>query len=83
MRSTLNRLAVVAPDWLPSICPPDWVERYVRRAEDDRLLSNHAARKALAVQIGQDGRLLLSAIYADTAPPWLRDLAAVDILRRV
>ena len=81
LRDTLNRLAVVAPDWLLTICPPQWVERYARRAEDDRLPSKQAARNDLAVQIGQDGFLLLSAIYDKTAPCWLRELPAVDILR--
>ena len=83
VRYTLNRLAVVAPDWLLTICPPEWVARYARRAEDDRLPSKHAARNALAGQIGQDGRTLLSAIYSETGLSWLRTLPAVDILRRV
>ena len=41
------------------------------------------ARYALAAQIGADDRQLLLAVYASTAPAWLRELPAVQILRRV
>jgi transposase len=37
----------------------------------------------LAETIGSDGFQLLTKIYADTTPPWIRELPAVDILRRV
>lgn len=33
--------------------------------------------------IGADGHRLLTAIYEQTAPAWLRDLPAVKILRQV
>lgn len=83
VRYTLNRLAVVAPDWLVGVCPPEWSQRYARRAEDDRLPNKQAERAALSLTIGQDGVHLLSAIYSYAAPAWLRELPAVDILRRV
>lgn len=83
LRFALNRLAVVAPDWLQAICPEEWLERYARRAEDDRLPAKQATRDALAVTIGQDGHLLLTAIYSTHAPDWLRNIPAIDILRRV
>lgn len=65
------------------MCPEEWAERYARRAEDDRLPTKQATRVALAMTIGQDGYLLLSAIYSARAPDWLRHMPAVDILRRV
>jgi transposase len=37
MRHALNRLAIVAPEWLRAVSPPEWKDRYARRAEDDRL----------------------------------------------
>jgi hypothetical protein len=83
LRHALNRLAVVAPDWLGSVSQPDWTERYARRAEDDRLPSKQAAREALAVTIGNDGRHLLSAVYQADAPNWLHEVPAIDILRRM
>lgn len=62
---------------------PIWKERYGRRAEDNRLPGKQAARDALALTIGADGYTLLLALYADTAPTWLREIPAVETLRRV
>src|SRR5262245_51111732 len=53
MRHALNRLAVIAPEWLRSISEPTWLERYSRRAEDDRQGTSEA-REALARTIGAD-----------------------------
>lgn len=83
MRHTLNSLAVVAPDWLRLHALPDWVKRYDRRAEDDRLPASNAARDTLALTIGADGYALLRTIYATSAPLWLREVPAVQTLRQV
>jgi transposase len=83
MRHALNTLAVVAPDWLRAQAQPEWVERYDRRAENDRLPTSAAKRQALAQRIGADGAALLAAIYAGEAPSWLRAVPAVELLRRV
>jgi transposase len=83
LRHALNSLAVVAPEWLRTVSPPDWKDRYVRRAEDDRLPTTQAARAALAGTIGHDGWQLLAAVDHADAPPWLREVPAVVILRRV
>ena len=83
MRHALNSLAVVAPDWLRGHAPPDWVARYDRRAEDDRLPAANAARETLALTIGADGYALLRAIYAVSTPTWLREVPAVQTLRQV
>ena len=52
LRHALNTLAVVAPAWLRAVSPPDWRDRYARRAEDDRLPTTQAARAALTLTIG-------------------------------
>lgn len=83
MRHALNDLAIVAPDWLRAVSQPAWVERYGRRAEDDRLPTGKAAREVRALAIGADGDMLLAAAYAGTAPEWLRHVPAVETLRRV
>ena len=82
MRHALNSLAVVAPSWLERHANPDWVARYARRAEDDRLPAGQAARDALALTIGSDGYALLIAL-STAAPVWLREVPAVETLRRV
>lgn len=83
LRQALNRLAAAAPEWLQSWVPAAWFERYSRPFEEYRLPAEKPARYALAAQIGADGRQLLLAVYAPTAPAWLRELPAVEILRRV
>jgi transposase len=83
VRHALNSLAVVAPDWLRSNSPPTWLERYTRRAGDVRLPNSGEEREALAQATGEDGMTLLRAIYADVAPRWLREVPAVETLRRV
>ena len=83
LRSTLNTLATVAPDWLRAWVPSVWFDRYSRRFEEYRLPPSKPARYALAEQIGADGYQLLLAIYNVTAPRWLHEVPAVQILRRV
>jgi transposase len=83
MRATLNDLAVVAPDWLSSVALPEWVERYGRRAEDDRLPSKEVERQQRRIRVGDDGATLLQAIYHEKAPSWLRQIPAVEVMRRI
>jgi transposase len=83
MRAALNSLAVVAPDWLRAHSKEEWVERYGPRSEDSRLPAGEARRQELAEEIGQQGRELLDALFDFTAPDWLRQIPAVEILRQV
>ena len=80
LRATLNDLATLAPDWLRSIAPAEWFERYAHRAEEYWLPKGKAAREAYAVQVGQDGFDLLTALEQE---PALGQRPLVDILRRV
>ncbi len=82
-RATLNALAVVAPEWLTGQMQEDWVDRYEHRVEDYRLPDGKQTREAYALVIGKDGSNLLNAIYAPSAPAWLREVPAVQTLRRV
>lgn len=82
LRATLNSLAVVAPDWVRAHARPEWFDRYQHRVEDYRLPKGEAARRAHAEQVGQDGAVLLGAIYHVDAPSWLRYIPAVETLRR-
>src|SRR5215218_9640264 len=82
MRAALDALAVAAPDWLQAHVPHDWFERYGRRVEEYRLPQGREAREAFARQVGQDGMRLLTDLFAPEAPPTLRALPAVEVLRR-
>jgi transposase len=83
VRYALNRLAVVAPDWLQPHIQPGWLHRYGHRAENYRLPKAETKRQELASLVGADGFALLQAAYADTAPLVVRMEEAVDVLRQV
>jgi transposase len=83
MRSALNCMAQVAPEWLLTQTPPEWFDRYSHRMEGYRLPAGKAQRETLAVTIGEDGFRLLQALLTPQAPPFLKTLPAVQILWQV
>ncbi len=83
LRAALNALAVAAPDWLVTVAQSDWWDRYDARTEEFRTPRQTAAKVELANQIGADGMRLLLAVYSESAPPWLREVPAVEMLRRI
>lgn len=83
MRHALNRLAVVAPEWLQAHSRAEWLGRYGRRAEDGRLPKHERQRQAYVHTVGLDGYALLDAVDAEDAPAWLRDVPAVKALRHI
>jgi hypothetical protein len=83
LRAALNALAAAAPDWLRAVAPPEWHQRYDERVEESRLPPSDAARERYLHTAGADGAALLAAVAAPDAPPELRALPAVDVLRRV
>ena len=83
LRAALNSLATIAPEWLHEHVDPEWFDRYSTRIEDSRLPKGKEARKEYAEVIGADGARLLTALYDPSAPPHLRELAAIQGLRRI
>ena len=83
MRFVLNSLAVVAPDWLLCYSDASWVERYGHRIEENCLPKSEGDRLTLAQQIGTDGRKLLTAVFDSLSPAWLREVPAIEVLRRI
>lgn len=83
LRAALNELAVIAPDWLRALAPPDWYGRYARRVENYQLPKADAARQELARVIAADGEWLLAAVEAASDQPELTQVPAVVTLRRV
>lgn len=79
----LTTLATVVPEWLRSVVPPEWSQRYDRRWEDYRLPKTEAERLALGEEVGRDGMFLLTALYGPDVPSWLRNIPAVELLRCV
>jgi transposase len=83
LRATLDDLAAVVPDWLRTLAPSAWFERYGHRVEDSRLPRSREKREALALEIGADGFQLLDALDAPTAPPAVRTVTMVQTMRKV
>jgi transposase len=83
MRHALNSLAVLAPEWLLAHSQPGWLDRYGTRVQEYRLPTSISQRDAYAQQVGADGLSLLQAVDDPSAPVWVREVPAVQILRRV
>jgi transposase len=83
MRFALNSLAIVAGEWLLAHSDPEWVDRYGHRIEESRLPRGQEERQAIAECIGRDGSQLLTDLYTEEAPLYLREVPAVEILRRI
>jgi transposase len=83
MRHALDILSTVAPEWLHQHIKPEWVRRYVRRLDDHRLPKSKEDRQTEAERIGADGHELLDSVLCERAPAWLREIPAIEVLRRV
>jgi transposase len=63
--------------------PLAWYDRYGLRADRGRLPKEASKRDALALQIGADGYQLLDEVGKDGSPLALRNLPALEVLRRI
>ncbi len=82
LRAALEALAAAAPDRLSPLVTADWVKRYGARVDSWRFPKGENVRTEWAGQVGRDGFAVLEAVYAPGAPAWLREIPAVQILRR-
>jgi hypothetical protein len=83
VRAALEALAAAAPAWLARVIDTSWQEVYGQRIDNFRLPGGKARRADLAVRYGRDGYHLLRQVHGPGAPGWLRDLPAVQALRRI
>ena len=83
LRAALNSLAVLTPDWLRTIVPPEWYERYGDRMEHYNLPKSEVGRREYAALIAADGQYLLQMIDRAVEQPWLQQVPAVQVLRQV
>src|SRR5215217_5166302 len=81
LRTALNEIATLAPDWLRRLAPPEWYKRYGRRIEDDRLPQKQSERDAYARTVGEDGFTLLDALEHADVPFGLKELPQIETLR--
>ncbi len=83
LRAALEALAVAAPDWLTGVIEASWQQVYGARIDNLHLPESQAKRQALMVDYGKDGYHLLDQAHGPDAPIWLRELPAVQTLRRI
>ena len=83
MRAALNAIAEQEPAWLQTHLDPEWFDRYVHRFELARFPKAETQRQLLREQVGQDVGQLLTALEEKQAPPSLRALPEVTLLRQV
>src|SRR5229473_3698673 len=84
VRAALEALTAAHPAWLAQrICVPDFARRYGTPMTSWRPPASQGRRDELAVACARDGYALLGAVYDRSAPAWLRELPAIDVLRRV
>ncbi len=83
VRAGLEALAAAAPGWLAAVIDASWQRVYGQRVDEWRLPDSQAAREELALRYGQDGYYLLEQVHRPGTPGWLRDLPAVQALRRI
>jgi transposase len=84
VRAALEALAAAHPAWLAQrVCVSDWTRRYGTPVTSWHPPVSQARRDELAIGYARDGYGLLEAVYDGSSPAWLRELPAVDVLRRV
>ncbi|MEW9513681.1 IS1182 family transposase [Streptomyces bacillaris] len=82
LRAALNALAAAAPQWLAELADNEWFKRYSYRVEDSRLPQSRTERIERGNEIGSDGMRLLQAVFHPATHGWLRQIPAVEMLRR-
>ncbi len=83
LRSALNVLATVVPEWLKQQVKPEWFDRYGQRMEDYRLPKDKGERDAPSTTIGEDGFFLLARIRQAKDMEWLEKLPAIQTMSEV
>ena len=84
VRAALEALAVAAPDWLAGVIDLDeFVHRYGPRVDSWAMPGSKSKRDRLAVVYGQDALRVCRAVTGAGAPAWLREVPAVELLRRM
>ena len=84
VRAAVEALAAAHPGWVAQrICVADWARRYGAPMTSWRPPASQAKRDELAIAYAKDGYALLEAVNDPASPAWLRELPAIDVLRRV
>jgi len=83
MRNALNAIAKESPEWLHQLFQEEWLNRYGSRAINVRIPHSATGRQEFAETVGRDAHALLDAVYHWSDLLEAKDIAAVEILRRI
>ncbi|MFC8667632.1 hypothetical protein [Streptomyces sp. NPDC057199] len=83
VRAALEEITEADPDWLLPLIEPRWAKRYDRKVEIGKVPGGKPPVRERAKEFRRDGQRLLAAAWASDAPPRLRMLRQVEILRQV
>ncbi|MFD5514167.1 transposase [Streptomyces sp. NPDC127051] len=85
VRAALEALSAANPDWVAhALEAGGWNRRYGRRIDTSwRSPDSQVKRDALALEYGRDAVALLKAVYHPSAPAWLHQLPALQVLRQI
>src|SRR6266849_5351590 len=84
VRAAVEAIAAAHPAWLVQrVCVSDLPRRYGTPMTSWRPPVSQSRRDELAIACARDGYALVEAVYDSSAPAWLRELPAIDVLRRV
>lgn len=81
LRLALRAIVAAEPGWARAQLPFSWEQQYGQRAVEYQM--SDTQRSDLEHSVGQDGFWLLDRLEASETPAGLRDLEAVQLLRRV
>jgi transposase len=84
VRAALEALTAAHPAWVAQrVCVSDFARRYGTPMTSWRPPASQARRDELAIAYARDGYALVEAVYDSSSPAWLREVPALDVLRRV
>jgi len=81
LRMALQAMLKAEVAWTQATVPTTWEEVYGDRCITGKM--TQAERQGMADRVGPDGQWLLERLQAETAPPVLRTLPAVELLATV
>lgn len=83
IRNALNAIAKESSEWLHQFFQAEWLNRYCPRAINVRIPHSAAGRQEFAESVGRDAHTLLDAVYHWSDLLETKEIAAVEILRRI
>ncbi len=82
-RAALNALAKLVPDWLRTVIPLKWYDRYRQPIYNQPFNKAKAGSQGTLQDMGEDAFLLLQLVTRGDAPPQAQTVAAIEHLQHI